>query len=111
MCRPLIIYMTARVASRSGMRSLTMSRAFISPTIAPIARETIMTIYTGCSYQIISVAAATVVRDTVEPTDRSKPSTIWERVTPMATKVTIAMELRISVKLSYVKKYGSVIEK
>ncbi|MNN26845.1 hypothetical protein D3C81_1403640 [compost metagenome] len=59
----------------------------------------------------MSEAVTTVVNDTVAPTDKSNPSTASESVTPIATKVTIAIEFRISLKLLYVKKYGNRNEK
>ncbi|MNC57900.1 hypothetical protein D3C75_1075900 [compost metagenome] len=99
-----MIYIVASVASRSGIRSFTISSALRRPMTAPITSGTMITTANGCWYQIIKEAVTTVVSDTVAPTERSNPSTIRDNVTPIATNVTIEIEPRISVKLLYVKK-------
>lgn len=92
-------YMVASVARRSGSFSLTMSNEFNRPTAIPNKSGTRRVTKISCRYKTREAALAIVARLTVEPTDKSKPSTIRENVMPMATSVTIEMDRKISLKI------------
>lgn len=52
-----------------------------------------------------------VANPAVEPTDKSRPFTVSEIVTPNAISVTIEIERKISLMFPGVKKLGEAIEK
>ncbi len=94
------MYSIAKVANRSGIRIFTTNSALIKPTRTARTIGTANVATAPCSYQTIIDAETTVVKETVEPTDRSNPPTIKENVTPTATNVTMEMERKISVMLA-----------
>jgi hypothetical protein len=65
----------------------------------------------GRLYQIRQETITAFERDATDPTERSKPPTESDIETPMATTVTIEIDLRILTILEYVRKLGATIPK
>jgi hypothetical protein len=84
-----------RVASMSGIRSLTMRKALKAPTIMHTMRVRGRAIPEGSPCQMKREIATASASEATEPTERSSPPTEREVDTPMAITVTIDMERRM----------------
>lgn len=96
--------MILNVASKSGSLIRITSSAFNNPTNSPQRIGTRSVTNSSCRYKMRQEAVAMVAKLAVEPTDKSNPSTINVKVTPIASNVTIEMERKTSLILLYVKK-------
>ncbi len=103
--------MILNVASKSGSLIRITSSAFNNPTNNPQRIGTRSVTNSSCRYKTRQEAAAIVAKLAVEPTDKSNPSTINVKVTPIASNVTMEIERKISLILLYVKKESLTIEK
>ena len=95
--------MILNVASKSGSLIRITSSAFNNPTNNPQRIGTRSVTNSSCRYKTRQEAAI-VAKLAVEPTDKSNPSTINVKVTPIASNVTMEIERKISLILLYVKK-------
>lgn len=74
-----------------------MSNAFSNPTNSPQQMGISSVSNNSCLYKTRHAAEVIVAKLAVDPTDKSKPSTINVNVTPIASSVTMETERKISL--------------
>nr|WP_203030017.1 hypothetical protein [Frankia nepalensis] len=89
-------------ATRSGTRATTISSVLTAATSSPAASPARIAVAPVRLYRTITCAVTITTKPTFAPTDRSKPPTVIDTVTPRATTATIDTDCRMISVLSQV---------